>query len=529
MEIQEPGTTVRAGTVRAERLREPVVVVGAGLAGLAAALRLAELGVPVTLVEASRRLGGRAGSFFDPVSQQFLDTGQHILMKCCTYLLDFYQRLGVAETIRWYPRPALVLTAAHEPVQLDHLSADDLPAPLHLLPSLLAVRGLSAGRKLTLLRGLWTLLRTNPDAAALWHRRSFAAWLDQYGQDADLTARFWAPIAVGAVNEQPDNMAADYAWMVFHNILFRHEEGYILGLASVPLERLYRAVRWTIEKAGGRLLLGHRVQQLIWDSSRRIVTDLELACSAGQLQKLAAADFILAIPPDRLARLCPPVLRAADVRLAELEKFRFSPIIAVHLFLACPGDRLWIDEPIIMLSCSPVHSIFNKGRLILSGLAPMLSRRLPVAAEWNTASLSVQYIQAVISAATDLVERPAAELIQLAMDQLSRLTDFIPAEALVYARVVKEKHATFSAFPGVNDLRPPVVLPENQAGAENLFLAGDWCRTGWPATMESAVRSGYMAAQALLQRRGVPADFRIPDLPARPLYQWLSRYASQLC
>ena len=480
--------------------RPTAIVLGGGLAGIAAAVRLASAGVAVTLVETRQRLGGRATSFVDPTTGQVLDNCQHVLLGCCTNLLDLYARLGVAQCIAWQ-KSIYFATPVDEPRTqwvIDTLQADDLPAPLHLSASLLAFQGLKPGEKIALARAMLAMMRIGRTGRAGYHGLTFARFLDDQGQPRSLVEKFWAPVGVGAVNETVERMPADYAMQVFQEGMLAHQEAWLMGLASVPLVKLYDPAEKVITAAGGQVLLSTSVQGFSTGADGSRVTGLQI--DGGR--ELHAEVCLSALPFDRVDKLLTPAMRAADARLARLGELTVSPILGIHLFFRCPPDRPVMNLPHVALTRSPLHWVFNKSMDVGEGGG------------------MVQHLHGVISAAHDLVDQPAEAIMALALEEIARVFPRARGSKLHHARVIKEKRATFSARPGIAALRP--AQAPGPKGVRNLYLAGDWTATGWPATMEGATRSGYLAAAAALADLGLSPGDNVPDLPASAVYRMLA-------
>ena len=485
------------------------VVVGGGLAGIATALRLSAAGLPVTLVEGSRRLGGRATSFVDAKTNQVLDNCQHVLMGCCTNLRDLYRRLGVAGKIQWHRRLYFAGTDRRGRQVVDSMEADDLPAPLHLTRSLLAFRTLTPGEKFSIARGMRAILSLGPTQRRPWHDRSFDEWLSVHGQPRGAVEKFWSVVVVSALNEWPQRVAADYALQVFQDGFLGHEDAYVMGLPSVPLVQLYDAAQQAIEAGGGEVLLG--VGAEAFECAQGRVDALRL----GDGRQLRAENYVSAVPFDRLLRLCPPQVQRLDARLRGLDQIEVSPILGIHLWLAAddPGHPP-MALPHLILTHGPLQWIFNKGvkPLEASGLEA-------VTAEAN--GRAAQHLHGVISAAHDLVDEPSDRLVEQAVAALREALPSARKASLLHARVIKEKRATFSARPGIESLRPAAT-----GNVANLFLAGDYCRSGWPATMEGAVRSGYLAAAAIMGDGGGKEDSIVPGLERGALVRLLGKGGS---
>ena len=459
-------------------------------------MRLADAGVPVALVEARKRLGGRATSFADPHTGQLLDNCQHVLMRCCTNLLDLYHRLGVADKIRWHSR----FNFRDSSGRLDTLKAGRLPAPLHLARSLWGFRSLGLGDKWALTRAMFAIIRLGHAKSKAWHDRSFADWLAAQRQTSSSIEKFWMPIAVSALNEQPERMAADYALQMFQQAFLAHARAFEMGLPTVPLVQLYDAAAQVITAGGGDLMLAASVVELVCADRR--VSGARLA--DGRI--LPALAVVSALPSDRLAAICSDTMCGYDERLRRLDEFQFSPIIGVHLWFA--GTVM--DLPHLALTQSSLQWLFNKG----------------VAQEGQG-----QHLHGVISGAYELMDKSPDDLIRLLVAEARKALPAAGDAQLLHARVIKTRRATFSPRPGSDRLRPLPgrrQLPSSIAaggsrGYDNLYLAGDWCQTGWPATMESAVRSGYRAAADVLTDSGRPTLPLAPDLPDAALYRLFSR------
>ncbi len=485
------------------RGRPRVIVVGGGLAGIAASLRLAEAGAAVTLIETRQRLGGRATSFVDPQSGAVLDNCQHVLLGCCTNLLDLYGRLGVADQIRWRRRLLFADAAGH----IDALEADDLPAPFHLTSSLLAFAGLTWREKLAIARGMAAIMRLGRAGRDDWRERTFAAFLAAHQQPAGAVEKFWSVIAISALNETPRRVAAHHALQVFQEGFLRHEDAYVMGVSAVPLLHLYDTAVHAITAAGGRVLLSTSAEHIGFEprSADRGPRVTGLHVDGGRF--LEADALVSAVPFDRLARLCPPPLREAEPRLAGLERIEVSPIIGIHLWLRRADDRPALPLDHLIFTQSPLQWVFNK-----SGDGAPDRPELAGA----------QHVHGVISAAHAWVGKPADEIAAMTVAELAKVVASTRGAALVHHRVVKEKRATFAAVPGFEALRPGA-----SGAVDNFFVAGDWADTGWPATMEGAVRSGYLAAAAARRHLGMPpgsgrTDGLVDDLPPSSVYQLLA-------
>ena len=453
---------------------KPVVVIGGGIAGIAAALRLADAGHRPIVIETRRKLGGRATSFVDPRTGQMLDNCQHVAMGCCTNLLDLYRRLGVLDQIAWHP----ITYWANPPHAPDQLRASWLPAPGQFTGAFLRMRILSVRDKIGVGRAMWALLRMGLAGRERWRGRTFMEFLRETGQTADALERFWEPVVVSACNLPSDRVDAPFAMQVFQEGFLSHRFASAMGLSAVPLLQLYDPAEALLATVGGALRLGVSAQGIAFDGRRvtGVVTDEGL---------VEAPCVVSAVPPERLSRLCSDAMKAADRRLQRLEEIRFSPILGVHLAYASPV----MTTPHLVLPGRGTQWLFNKG-LDAQGR---------------------QHVHAVISGAEAWMELGEPEIAARVHADVAWACPAAAGLQPTEVRSVKEKRATFAATPGFAALRPGP-RADARGGIDNLFLAGDWCDTGWPATMEGAVRSGYAAAQAITGAEGV-----VEDLPIAPL------------
>jgi zeta-carotene desaturase len=428
------------------------IVIGGGLAGLAAATALAQAGHQVQLFEAKPFPGGRATSYRFPCGdgeQIEIDNCQHILLKCCVNLLDFYRRLGVSHHIEFH-REFYFLEPGG---RMSTLRRGALPAPFHFAESFLRAAYLSFTDKLALSRAL----------AALWWERtrrpgldnlSMADWLREKRQPPRLVERFWRQVLVSAINVELPEMAASHGFQVLWLGFLAAADSYEMGISQVPLAHLYQAALPHFQPH-------FRQPVLELDPLRGIRT------ASGWH---AARVYISSLPARALSAIAPQL----DIPASQ---FAGSPIIGIHL---------WFDRPVTALP----HGA-------------LLDRTL----QWFYAKDGGRYLSVVVSAADPLVKMPQEDIVALALRELPEFLPALPAATLLRSRVVKEVHATFRARPGLASLRPdpPTRYP-------NLFLAGDWTNSGWPSTMEGAVRSGYRAAEAAAQALGRPQSFLLPDI-----------------
>jgi squalene-associated FAD-dependent desaturase len=461
-------------------LTQPTVAIaGGGLAGLAAACALSDSGFRVTLFERRPYLGGRASSYEHPGTGEVVDNCQHVLFRVCTNLVEFYRRIGVEDKIRWYEDMTFIEPGGRTSV----MHASPLPAPLHTAPSFLRFPFLTGKDKLAISRAIAALtLYKQADTG-----QSFQQWLLRHGQTENAIQRFWKPILVSALSEDLDLISISYAAQVVRESM-KSPAARHMGVPSIPLTELYNRAGDYIRARGGEI---------------RFRNSLEVFSPEPGLVRISAgngeADFdylVLALPFDGLARVLPQSPEADPLR-EQLSHFESAPITGVHLWF----DRQVSDLDHAVLLDRTIQWMFHKSRL-LEG------RGAEAKAESNGS-----YIELVVSASKSLIDKSRGEIVDLA---LKEVREFFPAARtanLVKSTVIKEVHATYSPRPGIDAYRPQqaTVWPR-------VFLAGDWTATGWPSTMEGAVRSGYLAAEALANAtEGKSHRFLAPDLPATGL------------
>lgn len=445
-------------------------MIGGGLAGLAAAVALAPRGFRVTVLESRPRPGGRAGSFTDPGTGQLVDACQHVSMGCCTNLAHFLKTVGVVPLLAKQPRLYFMTPDR----RVSRFAADPWPAPFHLGRALAGAHYLTAGDKLRIGYGLAALLREPPDADP-----PLLDWLRRHRQNQRTIDRFWGVVLTSALNETVDRVGLKYARKVFRDGFVRHRDGFVVEVPRVPLGRLYGdELRAWLGRHGVDLRLNAGVKQVLQTPGTAI------SGLSGALLRdgttLAADYYVLAVPFDRVLDLLPEELRG-DEYFAAVKNLAPSPITSVHLWF----DRPVLDLPHAVLVDCLGQWAFNRGEV-----AP-----------------GEHYLQVVVSAARPLRGLGRDEVRRQVVAELRRLFPGVAAATVLRAKVVTEHTATFSAVPGVDRWRPPQASP-----VPNLVLAGDWTRTGWPATMEGAVRSGYLAAEVVLGRSGRPEKLVRPEL-----------------
>ena len=462
-----------------------VAIAGGGLAGLAAGCALAEAGFRVTLFERRPYLGGRASSYQHPGTGEIVDNCQHVLLGCCTNLLDFYRRAGVQDKIRWYEK----LTFLEPGGRASVIAPSVLPAPLHTAPAFLRADCLSFRDKMAISRAMAALAPSIPPDRG----ESFLDWLKRHGQTEQAIERFWKTILVSALNEDLDQVSVPYAAQVVRESFLKSAAAGLMGIPTVPLTELYSQSGDYIRARGGEIQFRAGVESFRAETSDVTVT------TNGQEQKF---DYlVLAVPFDVLGRMLPDTPLAAPLAAA-LGQFSTSPITGIHLWF----DRQISDLDHAVLLDRTIQWMFHKSRLIESRKNDSRKNETPENEVRENSGGS--YVELVVSCSRSLVEKSKAEIVGMAMKEAEEFFPDACEATLLKSTVIKEVHATYSPRPGIDPYRPKPVT-----AWPRVFLAGDWTATGWPATMEGAVRSGYLAAEALARfGGGKSAGFLVPDL-----------------
>jgi len=454
------------------RSSKSVAIIGGGLAGMAAATVLSQRGLQIDLFEQSDRLGGRAGSMEEPWNGQVIDQCQHVAMGCCGSFLDFCRRTGVKDC---FQRHKTLHFIGPDGRQSDITAAAWLPAPLHLLPGLFGLKYLtkqecwSIARTLRKLNRLKISVENSLDTIGLW--------LQQQGQSGELIEKFWSTIIVSALSETVDNASLFAAKKVFADGFMSSRNAYELIIPRVPLGEIFdrRVPEW-LERQGVIIHRGARVAEITFREKGAVsvflyngnAQDFDAAIVA--VPWFEAPNLFSASPANFPLKLKRVILSSSTanflMKLVALKQIPFASITVVHL---------WFDRPI-----TPLPHAALVGKL----------------SQWIFNSSS--YCQVVISASHRVVIRyKQDELLKIVLADLAAVFPDARQATLLNSRIVTMPRAVISLQPGVDQLRP-----SQKTGTPNSFLAGDWTATGWPGTMEGAVRSGYLAAKELLKYLG---------------------------
>jgi squalene-associated FAD-dependent desaturase len=432
------------------------VVVGGGLAGITAAIQLRDAGIAVTLLESRPRLGGAATSYAR--AGMMIDNGQHVFLRCCDSYRGLLARLGVTESVTIQDRfDVTVLSAAGRA----RLRRDALPSPLHFARALAGFRLLSLAERARVGRAALGFRFADPASPDLDQLR-LGNWLAARGQNERTRRRLWDLFIVSALNIGGDEASVGLAATVIKTALLGANGAADIGMANVPLGRLHAdATAELLGRLGAQVRLGARAASI-----ERISGGFRVALGSDG-ESITADGVIVAVPADQAARLAGGAGVQSAAGWAGLGS---SPIVNVHVVY----DRQVTDLPFAAAVDSPVQWVFDKTRQ--AGLK------------------SGQYLAVSISAADDLVDMPTAAVRRLFLPALEELFPAAAAAGIEDFFVTRERRATFRQGPGSGALRPGAAT-----SVPGLALAGAWTNTGWPDTMEGAVRSGHQAAQELIR------------------------------
>jgi squalene-associated FAD-dependent desaturase len=455
-------------------LRLPVLIIGGGFAGLAAAVDLADAGRRVLLLERRSFLGGRAYSFTDKITGDTIDNGQHLMMGCYHRTLRFLEKIGSLDKIKFQPDPQVDFLQEETDGSVTRASfkCPPLPAPLHLLGGLARLKTIGWGDRL---RALGVGLAVRQAARQAAHRMNgdrdrlaeitVREWLDSLGQSERIQRRFWRPMALATLNEAPDVASADMFARVIELGFMRTKSDSAMVISRVGLSDLYtRQAQSFIEDRGGEVRLNADVSRI--DFEDNVAAGVTLRSG----ERIEADAVISAVPYFALKRMLPAEFAAAHFPC--LDRLKSAPIVSINL---------WYDEPITDLEFaglldSPVEWVFNKNAI-----------------NHEDSVHGRQHLALVISGAHEAATRPKEELIALAKSQIERFFPQARKLCPFHAFVVREHDATISHPVGTARLRP-----SSRTRFDNFFLAGDWTATGLPATIEGAVQSGQDCAKLIL-------------------------------
>jgi hydroxysqualene dehydroxylase len=446
--------------------KKDAIVIGAGFAGLSAAVALAEHGVRVTVLEGKPALGGRAYSFTDPDTGDFVDNGQHVLMGCYGETLDFLKRIGAYDQLVFHEDLEIEMLAGHG--QSAMLKTLRLPGPLHMTAALFGYRHLSIAERLSVMRGGLRMLAMRRFGDGQLRRLTVAQLMDRLGQSEHARRCFWYPLSIATLNDEPGSSSAQQLAEVLKRAFFsRRRRDSAFVYSRVGLTDLYcTGATRLVERAGGTVV-SHSFVEMLELGAGGNVASVRLRDG----RRIEASDFISAVPAPQLLRLLPENA-VADPFFSRFADLSSSPIICVHVWL----DREVTNSPFIGFIGTTTQWLFNKRQIFA-----------------QRGEAHPGYLSFVISGARKLVDLSNQEILDIVINDLHTMIPASREATVVKSLVLKEKNATMAPDLRSHELRPTAKTP-----LANFFLAGDWIQTELPATIESAVISGRAAAAAVL-------------------------------
>lgn len=449
-----------------EKSSSRIIVVGGGLAGIAATQSALSLGYNVTLIEKRPYLGGRAYSFIDSETQLEVDNGQHVFLGCCTYYRKLLKTLGVENLI------ALQKTLKAE-IFLNGkkgvLYSTPLLGPLHLLPALIGYRHISLVDKISAVYCMLQIrFSRNYGNSSTLENVSFYDWLKKRHQSEKVISNLWNLIILPTLNDDIRDVSASMGLMAIKQSILDKPESTGIGLAKVGLTSITGTPgQQNIEKCGGEVVLGKTVESLTIQD--QCVSGVKLSDGTN----IKADACILAVPYSEISQIL-PCDSARDPFFSNISKLTSSPIIGIHIWY----DRAVMNQQFAAFLDSPIQWIFN--RTLIQDL------------DLNHG----QYVCISVSAAWNLIDESKEKLRELFAKEMLKIFPKAKNAKIQRFLVIKQPKATFRAILGASNHRPTQNTPIN-----NLFLAGDYTQTGWPSTMEGAVRSGIMAVRCLTSQQ----------------------------
>jgi squalene-associated FAD-dependent desaturase len=420
-----------------------ILVIGGGFAGLSAAAFLSHKKFEVILIEASPRLGGRAHSYFDNETSEEIDNGQHILMGCYEHTISFMELIGAYKNL--IVQKSLEVNLLKEGTGKVRIKASDIIYPVNLIAAIAGYNALSLNEKLLLINFFIKLRFIKKDSLK---DLTISEWLNKEKQTENLRKCFWEILAIGALNTSTEKASAQIFYEVLKKIFLSYSDASAIILPKFGLSKTYcQPAKDFIESNGGKVITSEKA--IGFDIHNNTLTRVETNKNV-----YSSFDYVVsAIPYYSLQKIYSISALNIDINL------NFSSILNIHIWL----KEIPIKENFVGLINSPVHWIFNKG----------------------------SHINLVISDADYLIELSKDEIMELAVSELHKFFGTNWEDILNY-KIIKEKRATFIPSNSIQDKRPKA-----QSIISNLILAGDWIDTGFPSTIESAVKSGKDAADII--------------------------------
>jgi zeta-carotene desaturase len=443
------------------------IIIGGGLSGLSAAVELALNNRKVLLLEQHPSCGGRAISYRDSVMHCNVDNGQHLLMGCYHSTRRYLRLIGSENLVSL--QPSLSIQYIHKNQTRAVFQCPDIPPPLHLLFGILQFSPIPWRDRLKTLRIAFAILHATEQKEQSLETKTVDEWLIALGQSSLTRQYLWDIITIGALNNHPKNVSALMLFRILRAAFLGERENASLLIPKADLTELFisPAIRF-IKARGGEVKKNCRVSKIFFKRDKAI------SVQTNEKKKLSASSFICSVPWYEAGKLIPDVFQHRDGTL-----FRSSPIISFHIWF----DRQVTDLEFAALIDTRIQWFFNKS------MSEQINKSL---SNKNT----TQYLTLVMSDSEEFIEKDKQELLRIAIEDLSNVLPDVKQAKVVHSKIIKEKRATFSPVTGLEEVRPHC-----QTLYQNLFLAGDWTSTGYPATIESAIMSGQRAAKSVLEQQ----------------------------
>ncbi|MDA7503673.1 hydroxysqualene dehydroxylase HpnE [bacterium] len=449
-----------------------VCIIGGGLAGIACATALAEHGFEVSLYEARKHLGGRAGSYQDQGSNEIIDNCQHVSMGCCTNLQKLCRQLGIADSFETQKQ----LHFISPDNQITSFGESWLPAPFHLSLAFWRLPYLSFQDKKLFASGVKALAKAPYSEL---RGEKFSDWLHERHQSPELINRIWEVVLVSSLSESLERIDAAYAKKVFFDGFLANRKGWRVEIPDVSLDDLYsQRTLSALQEMQVNVLPNRRLRRL------EIAGNKVIQAADSNDNYVEADEYVLAVPHHQVTQMLPTERRDHPL-FAAIDKIETAPISSVHL---------WLDRRITDLK----HAVF------VEKFSQWIFSR---GSSKNKENKQTHRYQIVISASRNLSNMNHDEIVETVMNELKEVWASAREANVLHFRVITEKRAVFSVTPGIDELRA-----SQATHIPNLHLAGDWTSTNWPATMEGAVRSGYLAAENIIRKYDIKNPVLAPDL-----------------
>lgn len=438
------------------------IIIGAGIAGISAAVGCVLAGKKVILIEQSGYIGGRARSFTDTTTGEIIDNGQHVLMGCYTSLLFTLKTLGTEHLLK--RQSALSVQFIDADGERDILDTSLLPGKAGLILGILKLKNVSLHSKIRALELAFRIQLGHVTAS----NKTTLEFLNYYSQTPEMIERFWTPIILATLNASPANASATLLLEVMRRAFFGGRLASQLIISSVGLSELFEPIIKWLRDQGSEVLLNTRIEKLNCENN----TVVSVTTSKGL--EIQSDKVISTIPPIPLLRILPQEKQTSN-EFAVLKKFQFSPIVSVYLWF----DHKFFDADFAAMLGTKTQWIFNRRRLTVS--------------TQESISRYPEHLSLTVSSGNDLVEITPDDIVKLCLQEIHKAFPNSIHSNLLASKVIKEKSATFLATTEIERIRPL-----HNTSISNLFLAGDWTATGLPATLEGASQSGYSAAKSAL-------------------------------